>query len=185
LMSKELNKLFVAEIEIPFCNFEKVLEDYSSGDPFNAMLIGDYKTYMVDDILTKVDRASMSVNLEGREPLLDYRLAEYLASVPYTLKTKNGIPKYLLKEILHQYVPKEIMDRPKKGFSIPVIQWMKNELRELLESFLDEKTVNEVGIFNYKEIQRLKTSYLNGKDEDFNPVWFLFIFHQWHKEWMK
>jgi len=185
LMSKELNKLFVAEIEIPFCNFEKVLDDYSSGDPFNAMLIGDYKTYMVDDILTKVDRAAMSVGLEGREPLLDYRLAEYLASVPYALKTKDGIPKYLLKEILHKYVPKEIMDRPKMGFAIPVIKWMKNELRELLESELSEERVKSAGIFNYNEVERLKNNYLAGKNQDFNPVWFLFIFHQWHQQWMK
>ncbi len=185
LMAKELDKLFVDKIEIPFCNFEKVLDEYSSGDTFNAMLIGDYKTYMVDDILTKVDRAAMSVGLEGREPLLDYRLAEYLASVPYALKTKDGIPKYLLKEILHKYVPKEIMDRPKMGFAIPVIKWMKNELRELLESELSEERVKSAGIFNYNEVERLKNNYLAGKNQDFNPVWFLFIFHQWHQQWMK
>ena len=185
LMRNELDKLFVDQIQIPFCNFEKVIDEFSSGEAFNAMLIGDYKTYMVDDILTKVDRASMSVGLEGREPLLDYRLAEYLASVPYTLKTKNGIPKYLLKEILHQYVPKEIMDRPKMGFAIPVINWMKNELRELLESELSEQRVKSAGVFNFKEVERLKHNYLAGKNEDFNPVWFLFIFHQWYHQWMK
>ena len=185
LMNKELNKLFIAEIEIPFCNFESVLEDYSSGDVFNTMLIGDYKTYMVDDILTKVDRATMSVGLEGREPLLDYRLAEYLASVSYSLKTKNGIPKYLLKEILHKHVPKEIMDRPKMGFAIPLVKWMKNELRDLLESELSEERVKSAGIFNYNEVERLKNNYLMGKNEDFNPVWFLFVFHQWYDRWMK
>ena len=185
LMRNELDKLFVDQIQIPFCNFEKVIDEFSSGEAFNAMLIGDYKTYMVDDILTKVDRASMSVGLEGREPLLDYRLAEYLASVPYALKTKNGIPKYLLKEILHQYVPKEIMDRPKMGFAIPVINWMKNELRELLESELSEQRVKSAGVFNFKEVERLKHNYLAGKNEDFNPVWFLFIFHQWYHQWMK
>jgi len=101
------------------------------------------------------------------------------------LKTKDGIPKYLLKEILHKYVPKEIMDRPKMGFAIPVIKWMKNELRELLESELSEERVKSAGIFNYSEVERLKNNYLAGKNEDFNPVWFLFIFHQWHQQWMK
>lgn len=185
LMTDELNALFVEEIEIPNCNFNKVAEEFKHSDQFNAMLIGDYKTYMVDDILTKVDRAAMSVGLEGREPLLDYRLAEYLASVPYSMKTKNGISKYLLKEIAHQYIPEEIMTRPKMGFAIPVIDWMKNELRDLLESELSEARVSAAGVFNYAEVKRLKENYLSGKKEDFDPVWFLFIFHQWYHQWMK
>lgn len=185
LTKKEIESLFKQKVKVPLSNFETTLEDFAFGDEYNAMLICDYKTYLVDDILTKVDRATMSVGLEGREPLLDYRLAEYLASVPYSMKTKQGIPKYLLKEVLHKYVPKELMDRPKMGFAIPVINWMKNELRDLLESELSEENVNAVGLFNYSEVYRLKNSYLSGKNEDFNPVWFLFIFHQWYNQWMK
>ena len=183
-MAKELDKLFVDKIEIPFCNFEKVLDEYSSGDTFNAMLIGDYKTYMVDDILTKVDRAAMSVGLEGREPLLDYRLAEYLASVPYAMKTKDGIPKYLLKEILHKYVPKEIMDRPKMGFAIPIAKWMNEELKERIDSFINEKNIVEQGVFNWEYISKLKTDFYNGKKEYETKLWYVLMFQMWYEKWM-
>ncbi len=187
LTELELKQLFISEFEIDLTNptnFDDCIHELKNGDTLNAMLLADFKTYLVDDILTKVDRATMSVGLEGREPMLDHELAEYLASVPYALKTKNNVPKYLLKSIVHKYAPKEIMERPKMGFAIPVRQWMRNELKDVLEETLSKEKVEAAGIFNYSFVKQLKSSYLAGRDEDFTPLWFLFIFQQWHEEWV-
>lgn len=96
----------------------------------------DYKTYQLDDILTKVDRATMSVSLEGREPLLDYRVIDFVARLDPSLKINNGNKKYLLKQITHKYLPKEIMNRPKMGFGVPMFDWFKAELKDYLMTYL-------------------------------------------------
>ena len=110
----QINTLLKPQISIMKSNFD--LKTLNNNDSLNSMLAVDYKTYMVDDVLTKVDRATMSASLEGREPLLDYRLIEFVAQLPSELKYKNGIKKYLLKEITHKYLPKKLMDRKKNGF---------------------------------------------------------------------
>ncbi|MCB0480488.1 MAG: asparagine synthase (glutamine-hydrolyzing) [Flavobacteriales bacterium] len=184
LVPQELKKLVLNSAYELKTNFDLTS---NCGHKFedNLMLATDYKTYMVDDILTKVDRATMSVGLEGREPMLDHRLAEFLATVPYSLKTKNEDPKYLLKTIVHKYVPKEMMDRPKMGFAVPVEKWMKDELVEMLEETLSFSAIKDAGVFNPNEVENLKRSYLNGKEEDFRAVWFLFVFQLWYNQWMK
>ena len=78
-----------------------------------------------------------------------------------------------------------MMDRPKQGFSVPVKKWMRGDLRDLLEDTLSDSNIKDVGIFNSESINKLKQSYISGRDEDFNPIWYLFIFHQWHAQWMK
>ena len=111
-----------------FDNF-KGLQDV---EPIEQMMAIDYQTFMVDDVLTKVDRATMSQSLEGREPLLDHKIIEYAATIPIELKYRDGSGKYLLKKVLEKHLPKEYWDRPKSGFQVPLFEWLKSDLRALL-----------------------------------------------------
>lgn len=156
----------------------------NTNDEINQMLAIDYKTYMVDDILTKVDRATMSVSLEGREPLLDYRIIEFVSQLPSNLKYKDGDKKWLLKQITHKYLPKQMMDRPKQGFGVPLTEWFRDELKEYFMIYLDEKRIENEGLFDSKEIIRLRDSYLLGNKENVQKLWFLLMFEMWYEKWM-
>jgi len=172
-------------------NFTTLSTSYQSkelqeefGTPLSYMMAIDYQTYLVDDILQKVDRATMTASLEGREPLLDHRVIEWAAKLPNDFKYHNGIKKYILREIAHQYIPKELLDRPKMGFAIPIGKWLQNDLRELLESYLNEKNIVAQGIFDWNEVNQLKTAFLNGKTEYELKIWYLLMFEMWWEKWM-
>ena len=150
----------------------------------NIMAI-DYKTYQLDDILSKVDRATMSVSLEGREPLLDYNVINFVARLDPSLKIRNGNKKYLLKEIVHKYLPKEIMDRPKMGFGVPIFNWFKDELKDYLNIYLDEQRVAKEGIFQPGMVVKIRDKYLKGENVNINKIWFLLMFEMWMERWMK
>jgi asparagine synthase (glutamine-hydrolysing) len=152
--------------------------------PLDKMMAIDFKTYQLDDILTKVDRASMSVGLEGREPLLDYRLIEYLARLEPTLKIKNGNKKYLLKNITHKYLPKEMMDRPKMGFSVPIVDWFRAELKEYLEYYFEPEKLACQGIFNSRKLIKMKEQYLAGQNHQIGKLWTVLVFQMWYERWM-
>jgi len=156
-----------------------------NGGAFSKLLAIDYKTYLADDILTKVDRATMSVGLESREPLLDHRIIEFVARLPESLKYRNGIKKYLIKKIVWRHVPKKLMERPKHGFSVPAPKWFRNDLKALLETWLNIDRVKRHGLFNWEIIAEMKTRYLNGRDVNFNKIWYLMIFEMWYEKWMK
>lgn len=144
----------------------------------------DYKTYQSDDILTKVDRATMSVSLEGREPLLDYRVIEFVAKLDPNMKIKNGTKKYLLKKIVHKYLPEEIMDRPKMGFGAPIFDWFKAEFKDYLMTYLSEERLEQGCIFNVKSVISLRDRYLAGLDVNINQIWYLLMFEMWREKWM-
>ena len=152
--------------------------------PLAYMMAIDYQTYLVDDIMQKVDRATMSVSLEGREPFLDHRIIEWAATLPDNFKYHNGVKKHILKEIVHQYIPKEMMDRPKMGFAIPIAKWMNEELKERIDSFINEKNITEQGIFNWQYISKLKTDFYNGKKEYETKLWYVLMFQMWYAKWM-
>lgn len=179
---KERNKLLKVCFDDLSTNFDTQIADIN--DEINQMLAIDYKTYMVDDILTKVDRATMSVSLEGREPLLDYRLIEFISQLPSNLKYKDGDKKWLLKQITHKYLPKKMMDRPKQGFGVPLTEWFRDELKEYFMVYLDEKRIEKEGLFDSKEIIRLRDSYLSGNKENVQKLWFLLMFEMWYEKWM-
>lgn len=179
---KERDKLLKVGFDDLLTNFDMQLSD--TNDAINQMLAIDYKTYMVDDILTKVDRATMSVSLEGREPLLDYRLIEFVSQLPSNLKYKDGDKKWLLKQITHKYLPKQMMDRPKQGFGVPLTEWFRDELKEYFMIYLDEKRIESEGLFDSKEIIRLRDSYLLGNKENVQKLWFLLMFEMWYEKWM-
>lgn len=144
----------------------------------------DYQTYLPDDILQKVDRASMSVSLESREPLLDHRILEYAAQLPDHFKYRNGEKKWLLKQIVHDMIPPSMMDRPKMGFAIPIERWLTVELREWMEDYLNRENIERMQLFHWPEIEKLKTSFLSGKMEYGVKIWYLLSFCLWYERWM-
>ena len=144
----------------------------------------DYQTYLLDDILQKVDRAGMSVSLEGREPFLDHRIIEWAAQLPMEYKYNKGNKKYILKQIVHKYLPKEMMDRPKMGFGIPIANWLQNDLKPFVDQYFDEPFIIKQNIFNNAEIQRIKKSFYQGKIERAEKIWYLLMFQMWYDKWM-
>lgn len=152
-------------------------------DLLSKLFAYDYKTYMVDDILTKVDRATMSVSLEGREPLLDHRIIEFAAQLPLSFKIQNNTLKYLLRKLTHKYIPSELIDRPKMGFGVPLAKWLNSELKELADHYLNEKRLKDGGIFNPKNVIRLKRNCLATEERD-TRVWFILFFEMWRDKWM-
>ena len=144
----------------------------------------DYQTYLLDDILQKVDRAGMSVSLEGREPFLDHRIIEWAAQLPMEYKYNKGNKKYILKQIVHKYLPKEMMDRPKMGFGIPIANWLQNDLKPFVDQYFDESFIIKQNIFNNIEIQRIKESFYDGKIERAEKIWYLLMFQMWYDKWM-
>ena len=148
-----------------------------------AMAI-DYQTYLADDILQKVDRACMCVSLEGREPFLDHRIIEWAAQLPMDFKYRNGSKKFIIKEIVRKYIPKEMLDRPKMGFAIPVADWLKNELKPFADEYLDEAFIEKQQIFNNKEIQRIRKAFYNGHSERAEKIWYILMFQMWYDKWI-
>ena len=150
----------------------------------HQMLAIDYQTYLPDDILQKVDRAGMSVSLEGREPFLDHRVIEWAAQLPQSYKYKKGNKKFILKEIVHQYIPRKMMDRPKMGFGIPVANWLQNDLKPFVDRYFEEQFIVKQGIFNNAEIQRIRHSFYQGKIEKAEKIWYLLMFQMWFDKWI-
>jgi asparagine synthase (glutamine-hydrolysing) len=135
----------------------------------------DVENYLQDDLLTKVDRASMKYSLETRVPYLDHRIVEMALNISPDLKYRDGITKYILKKVLYQYVPKHLFDKPKQGFAIPLNKWLKSSLKYLIDDYLSEATVNKYGVLNYAAVDACKASYLSGADYMYNRLWQLII----------
>ena len=167
--------------------FNTYLEDtfyrLKNNDFLTQMMATDFKTSLVDRILTKVDRASMSVSLEAREPFLDHRLVQYVARIPVNLKYKNGMSKYILRKILYKYVPVELLERPKKGFGIPLAGWLKGELSYLVRDYLNEDKLKREGIFNPGVVSSSIKDFMNGSI-NVNKIWFLLMFEMWKEKWL-
>ncbi|MDP2388231.1 MAG: asparagine synthase (glutamine-hydrolyzing) [Bacteroidota bacterium] len=183
--SREVDNLFlqpVNELKTAYLKNELKEEFYTS---LSYMMAIDYQTYLTDDIMQKVDRASMSVSLEAREPYLDHRLIEWSARLPDQYKYNRGVKKFILKEIVHSHIPKDLMERPKMGFAIPINDWLKNELKEKIRYYLSENNIKKQGIFNWKTINEYVTHFMNGKNEFGTRVWYLLMFQMWYEKWMR
>lgn len=176
LMNSEISSLQTAYFS------DDLSEKYYS--PLAYMMAVDYQTYLVDDILQKVDRASMTVSLEGREPFLDHRVIEWAAQLPNHYKYYKGSKKHIVKEIVHQYIPKDLMDRPKMGFAIPIENWLMNDLKEKVYYYLDDQKIKSQYIFDSLAVQKLKTDFYSGKKEYAFKIWYLLMFQMWYEKWM-
>lgn len=139
----------------------------------------DLNNYLQDDLLTKVDRASMHYSLETRVPYLDHRLVELALNIHPELKFKDNISKYILKEILYQYIPKKLFERPKQGFAIPLNKWLRKELSYLIDEYLSEEIISKYGIVDYSEVKNLIARFRSGTDYLYNRLWLLIVLHRW------
>lgn len=143
-----------------------------------AQAIFDLRYYLKDDLLVKVDRASMRFALETRVPLLDHRIVELALNIDPKLKIAGDTQKFLLKEILYDYIPREYFDRPKWGFSIPLKKWLYTDLAFLINEYLNEGVINEFHIVEFKEVEKLVRKFRSGQDYLYNRLWLLIVLHK-------
>jgi asparagine synthase (glutamine-hydrolysing) len=126
----------------------------------------------------------MAVSLEGREPFLDHTVIEFSAGIPDELMHKEKTNKYLLRQLLYRYVPKEMVDRPKQGFGVPMSQWLKHDLRYLIDEYLSESAIESTGLLQPEVVAKEKVDFLSGR-QPYNRVWSLIILQMWYKEYLK
>jgi asparagine synthase (glutamine-hydrolysing) len=139
----------------------------------------DLKLYLQDDILVKVDRASMACSLEVRAPFLDYELVEFLMSLPSSLKLKRFTSKVLLKKVMKDFLPKEIIERKKKGFGVPIAKWVKGPLRELFGDLLSYDRIKQEGFLNPDYVTCLLRDHLANRKDNRKQLWTLLVWELW------
>ena len=174
---KEINQLLKKKTLISIT--EEFGELARNLNPMEQQALFDLNNYLKDDLLVKVDRASMFASLEVRVPFLDHNIVEFALNLDSSLKFKNGEMKYLLKQVLYDYVPSPIFDRPKWGFSIPLNVWLKTEFKYLIDTFLADDLIESLGVVNLQSVQELKRNYWNGAEYLYHRIWVLVLLHKW------
>lgn len=163
---------------------ESVLDAAQPAELLDRMMLADQMTYLPDDLLAKLDRASMAVSLEVRAPLLDHRVVEFSWRLPHRLKLRDGVGKWILREVLYRRLPKAIVDRPKMGFSIPIDRWLRGPLRSWAEGFLTETELGRGGLLDPTEILRSWRDLQAGRAANGTRVWAVIMFQAWRARWV-
>jgi asparagine synthase (glutamine-hydrolysing) len=153
--------------------------DIQSFDISHRTMFWDLTTYLPGDILTKLDRATMGVSLEGRVPILDHRIVEFAWSLPLKMKIRNNRGKWVLRQVLDRYLPREFVDRPKSGFDIPMDTWLRRDLRDWVETLLNRKRLEAEGFFNADIIRTVWKEHLSGKTNQQYQLWNILMFQSW------
>lgn len=191
ILPQEQKMLFSPDIMVdtdPFDIYDltnSLFQKAKSLDPLDRAIYIYINMYLTDDILTKVDRASMANSLEVRAPFLDTEFAEFASSIPSEFKLRNFKKKWILKDTLKHKLPKETLAKPKQGFVVPLGKWLKEDLKPLLMEALNKSKIGREGIFNYSYINDLLHGKIAGRNDIHKEIWNLFIFEMWYDRWMR
>ena len=180
---KELDRLMGRDIRD--CQYEEIFRETGNWPLLSRLMRVDQKTYLPDAMLTKVDRASMAVGLEVRVPLLDHRVVEFTSTLPDRLKYKRGRGKYLLRRLLARYVPEELFERPKMGFGVPIEDWFRGELKEMLLDYLSPERLTKEGLFDHSLVEEKIREHLSGKANHQYRLWALLMWEMWRERWLE
>lgn len=168
----------------PYATFRSLYARCESPDALDRALYVDIKTYLVEDILTKVDRMSMAVSLEAREPLLDHKLLEYVATIPSSLKLRDGTSKYLLRQLLRDRLPPSIVNRQKHGFTVPIARWLTGPLRTIGHDLLFDGRLARRGIFNEPVLRQVWNEHRSGRRDHQHRIWAVMMLELWFREFI-
>jgi asparagine synthase (glutamine-hydrolysing) len=162
---------------------ENYLHFISTPETMREILLSDMHLVLPGDMLTKVDSMSMANSLEVRVPFLDYRVVDFIFSLPDDFKINRSMRKRILQDAFRDELPPELYNRPKKGFEVPMLSWLRKELKPMLEDLLSEKTISEQGIFNYSEVKKLKSQLDSSNPQDVHArLWALLVFQSWYRK---
>ena len=172
--------------EDPQCLMYRYFDNAPAHDAVSQMLYVDTKTYMVADILTKVDRMSMATSLEVRVPILDHLFVEWVTGLPPEFKLRDGKQKYILRKLAERVgVPREVLYRPKQGFALPLVDWMKHELKDLILTVLLEPRTLQRGYFQPQAVQQLLDEHFRGRRDHSHRIWRLLMLELWHRNFLE
>lgn len=166
-----------------FETIDRYRDEIASASEENKLLYAYMRTYMMDEVLVKVDRASMYNSLEVRAPFLDYELVDYVNHLPFSYKLRGFTTKYLLKRLMHNKLPSHIVYRKKKGFGVPMTAWLRNELRPLCQELLSKDRITRQGLFNHDYVSRLMDDHQNRRRDHRKELWTLMVFQMWYDRW--
>ncbi len=170
----------------PFLHFQHYYDEAPASDQLSRLMYLDIKTYLTADILTKVDRMSMATSLEMRCPILDHEFVEWAAGLPIKYKFRRGVRKYMFKELAKRLgIPSTLLDRRKQGFALPLVHWMRNELKDGLLNILLEPRTLQRGYFKPEAIRGILHEHFQGRRDHSGVLWLLLIFELWHRNFLE
>ena len=179
-LTYELNQLsYLVNKEVLTNNKKKFQILPTASSTAERIMLADIKNYLHSDILVKTDRASMATSLEVRAPFLDHRVAEMAWSIPLSMKIRNNNTKWILREILSNYLPKSLINKNKKGFAIPINNWLRGPLKNWASDLLSESLIERQGFLNSDIVSKIMKSHLNGDQDNSSQLWTILMWQSW------